>query len=185
MLSLAILALAAAQPAPPTPAGKPVNEARTDSGAVAAAKTLKLQPKTVVDGDSLQVILGQRAVFRLEGKNRPVLVKVEEGRLASAHPPGQAKETFDAPASGEVAAALDGSAEMRQSVLKVWNGLSQPLDYRAVAFVLRGGALSPVPVRVCAVPPGGVRTETWPAPVVAIGLARFAPGQAPPCPLPP
>src|SRR5687767_8808190 len=71
----------------PPKGSKPVDENKTAPAAVAAAKTLTFEPKTLVQGDTLQVLLGQRAVFRLDSKNLPVLVKVEEGKLAAAHPP--------------------------------------------------------------------------------------------------
>src|SRR5689334_22447163 len=173
--SLTALALAAAPP----PKASPLDEKKTEPGAVAAAKTLKFEPKTLVDGETLQVILGQRALFRLDDKNLPVLAKVEEGKLAAAHPDGAVKEAFEAPPAGQVAAAVDGSAEKKQTVLKVWNGLSKTLNYRAVVLVMRRGSLAAVPVKVCAVAPGTVHTEAWPAPIVAVGLGRFTQGGLP------
>ena len=161
-----------AETAPP-PAAKPVDERKTPPAAVAAAKTLAFEPKTLVDGATLQVILGQRAIFRLDDKDLPVLAKVEEGRLAAAHPEGAVTETFEPPPKGQVAAALDGSAEKHASVLKVWNGLGRAVDYRAIGLVLRTGKLTPAALAVCAVPPGGMRTETWPRAVVAVGLSHF------------
>lgn len=154
----------------PPPGAKPTKAA---PAAQAATKALTFEPKTMVDGETLQVILGQRAVFGIDGKGLPVIEKVEEGQLVDAHPAGKAKETFVAPESGLVAAAVDGSAENRATYLKVWNGTGDPLEYRAVALVLRGDKLSPVPVTPCPIPPGQVRTESWPAPIVAVGLARF------------
>lgn len=165
---LGVLALAA-QPDPP-PAAEAVI---AGPPAEAAAKSLAFEPKTIVDDDTLQVILGQRAVFTLSDDGRPLIDAVEEGRLAAAHPPGAVDETFGAPAAGLVAVALDGSAEKRVTVLKVWNGRAEALDYRAIVLVLRDGNLQPTPVQVCAVPAGGVRTHSWPAPIVAVGLAHF------------
>ena len=72
-----------------------------------------------------------------------------------------------------MAAAVDGSAEKRATVLKVWNGTGDTIEYRAIALVLRQNKLTPVPVQGCPVAPGAVRTESWPAPIVAGGLARF------------
>jgi hypothetical protein len=166
----AILALALAAQ---TPAAKGVTPSKAAPGPKAAAQSLPFQPKTMVDGETLQVILGQRAVFTVGDNGRPALEKVEEGKLAEAHPTGQVKESFKAPGQGLVAAALDGSAEKKATTLKVWNGGGQPLDFRAVALVLRGQKLTPMPVNICAVPAGQVRSQSWPAPIVAVGLARF------------
>ena len=172
--------LAAAQPATggevkTPPAARPMKAA---PAAQAAAKQLTFEPKTKVDGETLQVILGQRAVFGVDGRGQPVIEKVEEGQLAAAHAAGKVVEKFEAPESGRVAAALDGSAEKRATVLKIWNNTGDALEYRAIALVLRGDKLTPAPVKVCAVGPGAVRTETWPAPIVAVGLARFKPASA-------
>ncbi|MCR5879040.1 hypothetical protein [Phenylobacterium sp. J367] len=166
-LSLAL----AAQAATPSPKGATAPKAAP--AAKAAAKTLSFQPKTLVDGETLQVVLGQRAVFTIGDNGRPFLEKVEEGKLAEAHAPGKATETFNAPGEGLVAAALDGSAEKRATFLKVWNDRSEPLDFRAIVLVLKGKDLAPMPVNICAVPPGGVKSYSWPAPIVAVGLARF------------
>jgi hypothetical protein len=179
-LVAAAFLLQAAQPAAgdevkTPPAAKPPASA---PAAQAAAKQLTFEPKTKVDGETLQVVLGQRAVFGVDGKGHPVIDKVEEGQLAAAHPAGKVTETFEAPESGRIAAALDGSAEKRATVLKIWNNTGDALEYRAIALVLRGDKLTPAPVKVCAVAPGAIRTETWPAPIVAVGLARFKPASA-------
>ncbi|HEY8616935.1 hypothetical protein [Phenylobacterium sp.] len=170
MLSLVLAAAVAAQAAPP-PKGAAAPKASPP--AKAAAQSLAFTPKTTVDGETLQVILGQRAIFTVGDNGRAFIEKVEDGKLAAAHPAGQVKETFEAPGEGLVAAALDGSAEKRATVLKVWNGRAEPLDFRAIALVLRGQKLSPMPVNICAVPAGQTKTYTWPAPIVAVGLARF------------
>jgi hypothetical protein len=149
--------LASAAPAPPA----------------AAPKSVPFDPRTQVDGAILQVIFGERALFRLDDAGRPVLDAVEKGKLAAAHPRGTVAETFAAPGPGLLAAALDGSAEAKRSVLKVWNRTGHPIEYRAEALVLDGQTLHPVPVTPCPVPAGGVRTESWPAPIVAVGLTRF------------
>ena len=124
--------LAAAQPPTPQagevktpPAAKAPNAAPS---AEAAAKQLSFEPKTKVDGETLQVILGQRAVFGVDGKGHPVIEKVEEGQLAAAHPVGKVTETFEAPPTGLMAAAVDGSAEKRATVLKVWNGTGDTIE---------------------------------------------------------
>src|SRR5215208_6238143 len=116
----AVVALAAPQPAqddapvrtaapervseaePPPTAAKPVDEVKTAPPAVAAAKSLAFQEKTLVDGGNLQVVLGQRASFRLDSKGLPVLAKVEEGKLAAAHPDGEVTETFAPPPDGQI-----------------------------------------------------------------------------------
>lgn len=138
------------------------------------AKALTFTPKTMVDGETLQIVLGQRALFRLDDKGLPVLIKVEEGKLAAAHPAGAVKETFAPPPDGQIAAALDGSAEKRATVLKIWNRTDKPLDYRAMALVMRKDKLTAMPVPPgCTVRPRSVRIESWPAPIVAVGLGRL------------
>jgi hypothetical protein len=170
----------------PPPAGaKPVDEAKAAPAAVAAARSLTVEQKTLVEGETLQVVLGQRAVFRLDGKGLPVLTRVEEGKLAAAHPEGEVTEAFEPPAEGEFAVALDGSAEVRATILKVWNQTGQALDYGAIALIMRQGKVTPLPAPVCAVPAHAIRTETWKRPVVAVGLTRFRPTEtARPCPEP-
>jgi hypothetical protein len=168
------IAADAAQEVPPPKGSKPVAEDKTAPAAVAAAKTLTFEPKTKVDGDTLQIVLGQRALFRVDDKGRPVLAKVEEGQLAAAHPAGKAKESFEPPPDGQIAVALDGSAEVQASVLKVWNRTDKVFDYRAIALVMRQGKLAALPTpALCAVGPRSVRTETWRRPIVAVGLGRF------------
>lgn len=168
----------------PPAAAKPVDETRT-APAVAAARSLTVEQKTLVQGETLQVVLGQRAVFRLDDKGLPVLTRVEEGKLAAAHPEGEVSEAFEPPAEGEFAVALDGSAEVRATILKVWNQTGQALDYGAIALIMRQGKVTPLPAPVCAVPAHAIRTETWKRPVVAVGLTRFRPTEtARPCPEP-
>jgi hypothetical protein len=157
------------------PNAKPAEETATEPSAVAGAKGLAFEPKTLVDGEILQVILGQRALFRLDDKNAPVLSKVEEGKLAEAHPAGEVTASFEPPPDGQVAAALDGSAEKRASVLKVWNGTASPLEYRAIALIMQHGEIAavPAPPAGCAIAPHSAHAEVWPRPVVAVGLGRF------------
>jgi len=165
-LIAALLAAAALDAAPPAkaPAAK----------AAAPSKPLTFTPKTVVDGETLQIVLGQRALFQLDDRGLPVLMKVEEGKLAAAHPAGAVTETFAPPPEGQIAAALDGSAEKRATVLKIWNRTAKPLDYRAIALVMRKGNLAATPVPpACSIRPRSVHVETWPAPIVAVGLGRF------------
>lgn len=143
--------------------------------APAAPKALTIERKTAVQGETLQVVLGQRAQFRLDDKGLPVLEAVEDGKLAAAHPEGAVTETFEPPPSGQIAVALDGSAEARATILKVWNQTDRAIDYRAIALVMIQGKVTPTPAPVCAVAAGEVRTETWRRPVVAVGLGRFQP----------
>jgi hypothetical protein len=164
-----MLAGAASAAAPPAKPAKP-------AAAKPAPQTMAFQPKTYVDGAILQVILGERALFRLDSGEKPVLDNVEKGQLAAAHPDGAVNETFAPPPDGLIAAALDGSAEKRATSLKIWNGTSQPIEYRAIVLVMKQGqTLQAMPVPTCPVAPGHVRLETWPAPIVAVGLSRFKP----------
>ena len=145
---------------------------------VAPPKSVPFDPHTQVDGAILQVIFGERALFRLDDGGQPVMDKVEKGQLAVAHPPGAVVESFVAPGPGLLAAALDGSQETRATSLKVWNHTGKVVEYSAHVLVLQSGVLHPVAVTTCPVPAGGVRTETWPAPIVAVGLTRFKPATA-------
>lgn len=149
--------------------------AAAEPPAAAPPKSMAFEPKTFVDGAMLQVIIGERALVRLDDAGNPVLESVEKGQLAAAHPPGAANESFKPPGPGVLAAALDGSAEIKASKLKVWNGTNHPIQYRAVVLVLQGQTLHPVAVQTCPVPAGGVRIESWPAPIVAVGVSRFKP----------
>jgi hypothetical protein len=163
VIALAFAAAAAAQP-PATTSAKP------------PSLSMAFQPKTYVDGVMLQVVLGERALLRLDSAGNPVLESVEKGQLAAAHPDGTVSESFTPPPEGEIAAALDGSAEKRATSLKIWNGTDKPIEYKAILLVLKQGqTLQAVPVPTCPVAPGHIRLETWPAPVVAIGLSRFKP----------
>ncbi|ODT88657.1 hypothetical protein [Phenylobacterium sp. SCN 70-31] len=139
----------------------------------AARATLDVEARTKADGETLQVVLGQRALFRLDDRGWPVLIGVEDGRLAAAHPPGKVVEAFDAPPDGQVAVALDGSAEVRATLMKIWNQTDKALDYRAIALVYSGGKVIAAEAPVCAVAARSVRTETWRRPVVGVGLSRF------------
>ena len=163
--------LGAESPPVETPAAK--TKPKAAPPAVAAAKSLTVEPKTLVRDGTLQILLGQRAVFRLDDAGLPVLERVEDGKLADAHLEGAVTEAFEPPAEGEVAAALDGSAEKRATVLKIWNQTDKAIDYSAIALILRQGKVTPEPAPVCAIAAGEVRTETWPRPVVAVGLQRF------------
>ncbi|RAK58001.1 hypothetical protein [Phenylobacterium deserti] len=174
MIAALTALLLAAQAAP---AAKP---------AAAKPPSMSFQPKTMVEAGALQVVLGERAVFHLQN-GAPVVDQVEKGKLAIAHPEGAVTETFAAPGDGKLAAALDGSAEKRASSLKIWNGTAEPVSYRAVVLVLKGPqTVEPRPVLVCSVKPGETWVETWPAPVVAVGMSAFktGAGENKPCPPP-
>jgi hypothetical protein len=139
-----------------------------------AGKSIGFEPKTEVDGQVLQVMVKTRALFRLDDGGLPVLDTVEQGQLTAAHPPGHANETYGLPGPGMLAAALDGSAEKHVSVLKVWNRTTRPIEYRAVVLeMMQGNTLHPVIVQTCPVPPGAAITESWPAPIAAVGMSRF------------
>lgn len=165
------------------PAASPQEEKKVAPVARGGAKFVEIEPRTMIQGETLQVVLGQRAVFHLDDKGLPVLDHVETGKLAEAHPDGEVTESFDPPPEGQFAIALDGSAEKRASVLKVWNATDKALDYAAIALIPRGGQIVPEPAPVCAVSAQSLRTEIWPRPVLAIGLMRFKPVDvARPCP---
>lgn len=157
---------APADPAPPAATDKPAAEAP-------APPPLEFDPHTKVDGGTLQVILGQRALVTLDAKGLPALEEVEDGRLNLAHPAGKVTELYMTPPKGRLAAALDGSAEKKASVLKIWNNLDRAVALRVVALVMRGEALTPVPLSVCPLAAGEIRAQSWPAPIVAVGLAQF------------
>ena len=162
-IGLTLAGAAAAQPSATTSANPP-------------SLSMAFQPKTYVDGVMLQVILGERALLRVDSGGAPVLDSVEKGQLAAAHPQGAVSESFTPPPDGTIAAALDGSAEKKATSLKIWNGTSQPIEYKAIVLVLKQGqTLEALPVPTCPVAPGHIRLETWPAPVVAVGLSRFKP----------
>lgn len=168
----------------PVPAAKVEAAPAMTAGAATAALPLlreaasapegPLERKTKVEAGALQVVFGERAVFQVAGEDgAPSLVGVEPGRLAVAHPLGSVRETFAQPAAGRLAAALDGSAEMGASFLKVWNSSDKPVSYRAQALVLRGGKITRLAAPVCAVPPGQARTQSWPSAIAGVVLSRF------------
>lgn len=131
-------------------------------------------PATKVEGQVLQVVFGERAVFTLGAEGLPVLVAAEKGQLAVAHKEGAVTETFTAPEKGQLAVALDGSAEKQASYLRIWNSLDYPVAYQAILVTLRAGKLVARPAKVCAAPAKGARYEIWPQPVVAVALSRFS-----------
>jgi hypothetical protein len=164
---LLLLALQAAAPNDPPP------ELKSETPAAEATAPM-FDPVTKIDGKFVQVVKGARAVFHLDDTGLPVLDKAETGQLAAAYKIGTVKEGFEAPETGQLAFAVDGSTEKRASYLKVWNQLDYPIAYSAVILVLQpGGRTLPVTVRTCAVAPGGTDLVTWPRPVLAVALSGF------------
>lgn len=139
---------------------------------VEALKAAGLDPRTKVEGAAVQVMTGQRAVLRLDAKGQPSLADVETGRIGKAASDG--KETYKGAGAGKLAVALDASVEKRQSVLKVWNGLTRPITYQAEITALRGGKLMKRMSAICTVAAGGVGYEVWPDPVISVTLSKFA-----------
>ena len=140
---------------------------------IAALEAAGLDPRTKVEDRTVQVVLGQRAVFHLDAEGKPVLNDVEAGRVDLATANG-AGETYKGPGVGKLAFALDSSPEKRQSIMKVWNGLSRPVAYEAEITALRGGKLMKKASTICAVPAGAVGYEVWPDPVISVTLSKFA-----------
>lgn len=160
LLAVVLAAPAAAQD---KPAPKSLPEALAQAG---------LDPKTKAEGETLQVMLGQRAVFHLDGA-KPAIESVDLGKLALAQPKGKA-ETYKAPPAGKLAMALDASAEKHQSILKVWNGTDKPVIYKAELVALRGGKLMRRHAVICPVLPGAANHETWNDPLLAVRVTGFA-----------
>jgi hypothetical protein len=171
-LAIAALALglASAASAQEGQAGRPASMV----DALAAAG---LDPETKVHEDRVQVMLGQRAVIRLQPGGAPTMDEVEAGRLAAALPDGEA-ETYKGVPANRMAFALDASAEKRHSIMKVWNGLTVPVAFEVELSAIRQGQLMRRMTSVCAVPAGGTNVETWPDPIVAITIQKFAPPAA-------
>lgn len=140
---------------------------------IEALKAAGLDPRTKVEGGSVQVMLGQRAVIQLAPDGQPVLASVDAGRIGLAAPDG-AGETYKGPGAGKLAFALDSSPQKRQSIMKVWNGLTRPVAYEAEITALRQGKLMKRLATICTVPAGGATHEVWPEPVVSVTLSKFA-----------
>ena len=137
-----------------------------------ALKAAGLDPETKVAEGRLQLMTGQLATIGLDDAGQPQLVEVEAGRIGMAAPDGQ--ETYKGTGAGRLAFALDASVEKRQSILKVWNGLTRPVAYEAEITALRGGKLMKKASTICAVPAGAVGYEVWPDPVISVTLSKFA-----------
>ncbi|KQW70511.1 hypothetical protein ASE17_16635 [Phenylobacterium sp. Root77] len=139
---------------------------------VEALKAAGLDPHTKVDGGAVQVLTGQRAVIDIDDSGKLKLEDVETGRIGMAASDG--KETYKGAGAGKLAFALDASVEKRQSILKIWNGLTRPLAYEAEITALRGGKLMKRMSTICTVPAGAVGYEVWPDPVISVTLSKFA-----------
>lgn len=168
LLAIAALALASTAQAQTPEAAPPKQPANL----VEALKAAGLDPRTKVDGGSVQVMLGQRAVFQLDAEGRPVMTAVQTGRIGTAAPDGA--ETYKGPGVGKLAFALDSSPQKRQSIMKVWNGLTRPVAYEAEITALRQGKLMKRMATICTVPAGGATHEVWPDPIVSVTLSKFA-----------
>lgn len=139
---------------------------------VEALKAAGLDPHTKAENGLVQVMTGQRAVIRLDDAGQPTLDDVEVGRVGMASADG--KETYKGAGAGKLAFALDASVEKRQSILKIWNGLTRPVAYEAEITALRGGKLMKRMSTICTVPGGAVGYEVWPDPVISVTLSKFA-----------
>lgn len=149
-----------------------VAQAQMPTIPVEALQAAGLDPRTKVEGGAVQVMTGQRAVIRLDEAGRPSLDDVEAGRIGKAVADG--KETYKGAGAGKLAFALDASVEKRQSILKIWNGLTRPVAYEAEITALRGGKLMKKMSTICTVPAGAVGYEVWPDPVISVTLTKFA-----------
>lgn len=147
---------------PPKP--KTLIEALTAAG---------FDPKTKVEGASVQVVQGQRALFHLDAKAGPVLDRIDTGKLGAALPEGQA-ETYKGSGAGRIGLALDASPAQKQSYMKVWNGLAAPVTFELELAAIRKGQLMRRKVEGCAVPAGGVHSQAWPDPIIAVTVSKVA-----------
>ncbi|WP_332768427.1 hypothetical protein [Phenylobacterium sp.] len=158
---------------PERPKPKTLIEALTAAG---------FDPKTKVEGASVQVMQGQRALFHLDAKAAPVLDGIDAGKLGVAQPEGQA-ETYRGSGAGRVGLALDASPVKKQSYMKVWNGLARPVTFELELAAIRSGQLMRRKLEGCAVPAGGVHSQSWPDPIIAVTVSKvaLAPRDATPC----
>ena len=166
------LGLASAAGAQTSPEAKPAA-----GDMVEALEAAGLDPETKVEDGKVQVMLQQRAIVRLLPGGAPALEDVEAGRLGAALAEGEGETNKGVPAN-RMAFALDASAAKRQSVMKVWNGLTVPVAFEAEITAIRQGQLMRRMTSACAVPAGGTSLETWPDPVVAVTIQKFAPPAA-------
>lgn len=150
--------------------------AKRSDDMVDALAAAGLDPETKVENGKVQVMLQQRAIIRLAQGGEPVLADVETGRLGLALPDGA--ETYKGVGANRMAFALDASPQKRQSIMKVWNGLAVPVAFETEIAAVRQGQLMRRMTSVCVVPAGGTNVETWPDPVVAVTIQKFAPPAA-------
>ncbi|MET3528341.1 hypothetical protein [Phenylobacterium koreense] len=168
---IAVLALSAASAASAQEAAKP-----PAGNMLQALEAAGLDPETKVEDGKAQVMLQQRAIIRLKPGGEPMLEDVQAGRLGLAAPEGE--ETYKGVGAGRLAFALDASQAKRQSIMKVWNGLTTPVAFEVEIAAIRQGQLMRRMAPVCAVPAGSTHVETWPDPVVAVTIQKFAPPDA-------
>lgn len=161
-------------PAEPAPENAAAPTAAQPKTLVEALTAVGFDPKTKVEGGNVQVMQGQRALFRLDGKAAPVLDGVDMGKLGAAQPEGEA-ETYRGSGAGRIGVALDGSPARKQSYMKVWNGLARPVTFELELAAIRGGQLMRRKVEGCAVPAGGVHSQSWPDPIIAVTVSKVAP----------
>ncbi|MBT9470412.1 MAG: hypothetical protein V4514_06525 [Pseudomonadota bacterium] len=156
-----------------TPASAPAAAAKPPSNLIEALQAAGLDPRTKVEGASVQVMQGQRAIFHLDAAGKPVMNGVDAGRIGLATADGKG-ETYKGPGAGKLAFALDSSPEKRQSIMKVWNGLARPVAYEIEITAVRQGKLMKRLATICTVPAGGATHEAWPDPIVSVTLSKFA-----------
>lgn len=167
--ALAALALAAAQDAEAPPPAPPSDQPPI----VRALEAAGLKPETQLENGALQVMFGQRAVVQFGADQQPVLDAVEVGRIDKAAP--KDPKVFKGVPPARLAFALDASPELRQSMLKVWNGLTTPVAFEAEIVALRHGQLMRKKEALCSVPAGGATYQTWPDPLVAVTITNLSP----------
>lgn len=173
---VASLALLTAQDAPAAPAAEP-----PQPSFLKALEAAGLDPKTKLRDGALQVMFGQRAVLRFDGKT-PVIDLVEIGRIDRATTTTDPK-AYKGIRPNRLAFAVDASAPKRISMLKVWNGLTRPVAYEAEIVALRGGQLMKKKEPICSVAAGGAAYQTWPDPIIAVTLTGLGdpPADTPAC----
>lgn len=176
MIAGLVAALALAQAADPAAA------AEVEPPFLKALEAAGVDPKTKLNGADLQVMFGQRAVLRLDAKKKPVLEGVEVGRIDRATTAGD-PQVLKGVGPNHLGFALDASAAKRQSMMKVWNGLTYPVAFETEIVALRGGQLMKRKIPLCVVAAGGAAYETWPDPIIAVTVSSLGepPADAPNC----
>ncbi|WP_309643069.1 hypothetical protein [Phenylobacterium sp.] len=157
---------------PPAVEPQPAEPAKPKT-LVEALTAVGFDPKTKVESGAVQVMQGQRALFHLEAKAGPVLYAIETGKLGAAQPEGQA-ETYKGSGAGRIGVALDSSPAKRQTFMKVWNGLARPVTFELELAAIRNGQLMRRKIEACAVPAGGVHSQAWPDPIIALTVSKVA-----------